>query len=112
MTDEWVEYDDGEVIITEDAPDRVWELIENESEYTRAMLNFHIACEAIGYDTFERVPEPHEWRDLRDKHMGQMKEAVRDGDIETAQEELKYAELIAKSGRRVSEALKEKVPNE
>ena len=111
MSADWIKIENGNIVITEDAPERVHDLFEEQPEYTKAMLNFNIACEAIGYDTFERVPEPHEWRDLRDKHMGQMKEAVREGDIETAQDELKYAELIAKAGKRVTESLKDRELN-
>jgi len=105
MNDEWLQIDDGKVTIRESAPDHVHEFFDADPEYAKALLNFHIACVAIGYDTYENTPEPHEWRDLKEQHMDNMVWAVREGDIDTAQEELRHAELIEESGKAVSEAL-------
>ena len=105
MSDEWVKMDGDQIVILESAPDHIHEFFESDHEYAEALLNFHITCEAIGYDTYENTPEPHEWRDLKEQHMDSMVWAVREGDINTAQEELKHAELIEDVGKAVSAAL-------
>lgn len=105
MTQEWLEINGGEVSILESAPEHVREFFESTPEYAEALLNFHIACEIIGYDTYENTPAPHEWRDVKEQHMENMVWAVREGDIDTAQEELKHAEMIESAGERVSNAL-------
>lgn len=103
---DWVYFEGEELVITEDAPDHVHDFIDNTGEeYASALLNFHIACVAAGYDTFENAPEPHQWRDLVDKHMDNMIDAVEEGDLETAQEQLKIARSFESTGQRVSEAL-------
>lgn len=105
MSDEWLEINDGGVTILESAPEHVHEFFEADPEYAEALLNFHFACEVIGYDTHENTPEPHEWRDLKEQHMDNMVWAVREGDLDTAQEELKHAELIEDAGQDVSDVL-------
>jgi len=102
MSDKWLKVEGDEVVILKSAPQHIHDFFESDHEYAEALLNFHIACESIGYDD---TPEPYEWRDLKQQHTDKMVEFVRGGELEAAQEQLDYAELIENVGKRVSKAL-------
>lgn len=106
MSDGWVEYDDGEIIITEEAPDHVFEFFEKNGDYARALVNFRVTCIAAGYDGQEDKPEPYEWRELKETHIDKMKDAVQAGDIEAAQKHLTFAQSFKKTGKTVSAVLR------
>jgi hypothetical protein len=86
-----IHYKDGEIVITEDAPDYVHEWLESLGDDAGNVLNFLITLEIDDKDALEY--DIIDGRELAESHRDQMEQAVKDGDIESAQHHQTLANL-------------------
>lgn len=82
--------EDGEIIITDEAPDYVLEWIDHLGDNAETMLNYLLTLEIDDKDPLEY--DVVDAKELAEDHKEQMEVAVADGDIEAAQHHQTLAE--------------------
>lgn len=107
MIVDYLDYDadEGVAYLTEDAPDEILEWAEDDPDYAGVVIYYAVVMGAAGYEDADDIPSLHECRKQADKHYSKMRMAVDDGDIETAQDEKKIAEMLVEVDERLCEYL-------
>jgi len=102
--DSWIEIDGDEVFITDDAPDHIQDLFEQNTELAELIVRYGMAVSAS--DIKEPPALIHAGR-VVERERQKVEEAVEQGDIESAQRHKTVADSVAKIRREYSEWLQD-----
>ena len=96
-----VEFEDGELVIYESAPDHVIEFFEDGGEFAEALFNFAVVADQSDIED----PKSHKAREYAEDYRERVFDAVDNGDIEAAQEHLQMARLFESADDRILDAI-------
>ena len=86
-TDDWVEIDGDEIVLTENAPDWLLEEAEENHEYFSLKLNFTVALLAAGYEGDELEEfDLSDLEELANRERQYFDEAIEAGDMDSVEE--------------------------